>query len=95
MNPTLDDQEFSVAAANAPLAQPAARTPHRFAVGQAVSYAEDGKSRVWQGGYQITGLSPLGSAEPRYEIRNADQSYDRIVWEHELCEDLGARERGQ
>jgi hypothetical protein len=34
-------------------------------------------------------LHPLGSDEPQYAIRNADQSSDRIVFEHELCEDLG------
>ena len=29
----------------------------------------------------------------RYVIRNADQSYDRTVQEHELREDPGARAR--
>jgi hypothetical protein len=67
---------------------------HLFAVGQAVSYAEDGQPEVWQGGYEIVRLDdPRG--EPRYAIRSADQSYDRIVHEHELREDLGARVRGR
>ncbi|MEE1614013.1 hypothetical protein [Microvirga sp. CF3016] len=67
---------------------------HRFAVGQAVSYAEDGQPETWRGGYEIVRLDdPQG--EPQYAIRNADQSYDRIVYEHELREDLGARIRGR
>ena len=66
---------------------------HAFAVGQPVSYAEDSRSDIWKGGYEIVRLDdPLH--EPRYAIRNADQSYDRIVHEHELREDLGARSRG-
>ena len=66
---------------------------HLFAVGQPVSYAEDGRCETWKGGYEIVRLDePLH--EPRYAIRNADQSYDRIVHEHELREDLGARTRG-
>ncbi|UVF22321.1 hypothetical protein HPT29_026945 (plasmid) [Microvirga terrae] len=67
---------------------------HRFAVGQSVSYAEDGRPEVWNGGYEIVRLDdPRG--EPQYAIRSADQSYDRIVHEHELREDLGARARGR
>jgi hypothetical protein len=66
---------------------------HLFAVGQPVSYAEDGRPDIWKGGYEIVRLDdPL--LEPRYVIRNADQSYDRTVQEHELREDLGARVRG-
>lgn len=68
---------------------------HRFDVGQPVSYAEDGKPEIWRGGYEIVRICDPGSLEPQYAIRNADQSYDRIVREHELCEDLGARVRGQ
>lgn len=67
---------------------------HRFAVGQAVSYAEDGQPEVWKGGYEIVRLDDPRD-EPQYAIRNADQSYDRIVHEHELREDLGARVRGR
>jgi hypothetical protein len=65
---------------------------HRFAVGQAVSYAEDGQPMTWSGGYEIVRLDDPRD-EPRYAIRSADQSYDRIVYEHELREDLGARGR--
>ena len=67
---------------------------HRFAVGQAVSYAEDGQPETWRGGYEIVRLDDPQD-EPQYAIRNADQSYDRIVDEHELREDLGARARGR
>jgi hypothetical protein len=67
---------------------------HRFAVGQAVSYAEDGQSETWKGGYEIVRLDDP-RREPQYAIRSADQSYDRIVHEHELREDLGARARGR
>jgi hypothetical protein len=71
-----------------------ALSQHHFAVGQAVSYAEDGQPEIWKGGYEIVRLDdPRG--EPQYAIRSADQSYDRIVHEHELCEDLGARIRGR
>jgi hypothetical protein len=68
---------------------------HRFDIGQQVSYAEDGKPHVWRGGYDIVRLHPPGKDEPQYAIRSADQSYDRIVFEHELREDLGARVRGR
>ncbi|GEO16634.1 hypothetical protein [Microvirga aerophila] len=71
-----------------------ARGRHRFAVGQAVSYAEDGQPETWKGGYEIVRLDDP-RREPRYAIRSADQSYDRIVHEHELREDLGARARGR
>jgi hypothetical protein len=67
---------------------------HLFAVGQSVSYAEDGQPEVWKGGYEIVRLDDPHH-RPRYAIRNADQSYDRIVHEHELREDLGARVRGR
>jgi len=67
---------------------------HRFAVGQAVSYAEDGQPEIWKGGYEIVRLDDP-CAEPQYVIRSADQSYNRIVYEHELREDLGARARGR
>ncbi len=88
-------------AAPPPLAEQSKESPstltqdgHHFAVGQAVSYAEDGQPEVWKGGYEIVRLDdPRG--EPRYAIRSADQSYDRIVHEHELREDLGARARGR
>jgi hypothetical protein len=65
---------------------------HLFAVGQAVSYAEDGQPEIWKGGYEIVRLDDPHHV-PRYAIRSADQSYDRIVHEHELREDLGARGR--
>jgi hypothetical protein len=67
---------------------------HLFAVGQSVSYAEDGQPEVWKGGYEIVKLDDPRHG-PRYAIRNPDQSYDRIVHEHELREDLGARGRGR
>jgi hypothetical protein len=67
--------------------------PHVFAVGQPVSYAEDGQPDTWEGGYEIIRLEELID-EPQYVIRSADQSYNRIVHEHELREDLGARVRG-
>ena len=66
---------------------------HRFAVGQSVSYAEEGQPETWKGGYEIVRLDDPRD-EPQYAIRSADQSYDRIVHEHELREDLGARARG-
>jgi hypothetical protein len=71
-----------------------APSQHRFAVGQPVSYAEDGQPETWRGGYEIVRLDDPQD-EPQYAIRNADQSYDRIVYEHELREDLGARARGR
>jgi hypothetical protein len=47
------------------------------------------------GGYEIVGRFDPGGREPQYAIRNADQSYDRIVQEDELRKDLGARTRGR
>ena len=67
---------------------------HLFAVGQAVSYAEDGQPETWKGGYEIVRLDDPRD-EPQYAIRSADQSYDRIVHEHQLREDSGARARGR
>ena len=66
---------------------------HRYAAGQQVSYAEHGPRGPWKGGYAIVALLPHGGDEPQYRISHADQSYDRVVWEHELTEDLGARKR--
>ena len=68
---------------------------HLFDVGQPVSYAEDGRPEIWAGGYEIIALGDPRASEPQYAIRSADQSYGRIVHEHELREDLGARVRGQ
>ena len=68
---------------------------HLLDVGQAISYAEDGKPEHWQGGYEIVNAVDRDTREPRYTIRNADDPHDRVVKEHELREDLGARSRGQ
>ena len=68
---------------------------HVFEVGQSVSYSEDRKPETWRGGYEIIELHNPGSREPQYAIRNGDESFDRIVREHELREDLGARARGR
>ena len=73
---------------------PPASGEHLVAVGQAVSYAEDGQPETWKGGYEIVRLDDPRD-EPQYAVRSADQSYDRIVHEHELREDLGARGRGR
>ena len=43
------------------------------------------------GGYEIIFLLPAENREPQYQIRSADQNYDRVVWEAQLQEDLGAR----
>src|SRR5215210_5796753 len=61
---------------------------HRYAAGQHVSYAEHGTRGPWKGGYAIVALLPHGADEPQYRISHADQSYDRVLWEHELTEDL-------
>ena len=61
---------------------------HRYAAGQHISYAEHGPAGPWKGGYAIVALLPHGADEPQYRISHADQSYDRIVREHELTEDL-------
>ena len=60
---------------------------HLFALGEQVSYAEDGIAWPWQGGFEVIALLPAGIDEPAYRIRNADQAYDRVVREHELSED--------
>jgi hypothetical protein len=52
---------------------------HEYAVGQHVSYAEDGIAWPWKGGYEILALEPIGTQGPQYRIRNVDQSYDRVV----------------
>ncbi len=67
---------------------------HRYSVGQPVSYAEaSSPNDVWRGGYEIVFLLPAGDREPQYQIRSADQTYDRVVGESQLQEDLGARGR--
>ena len=59
-----------------------------YGVGQHVSYAEDGIAWPWRGGHEIVALLPVGGDEPKYQIRSADRSYDRVVQEHELAEDF-------
>jgi hypothetical protein len=44
---------------------------HLFAVGQAVSYAEDGQPETWKGGYEIVRLDDLHHG-PRYAVRSPD-----------------------
>ena len=61
--------------------------PHLYALGQQVSYAEDGIAWPWKGGFEVIALLPASSEEPAYRIRNAEQAYDRLVCEHELSED--------
>lgn len=74
----------------------AAPTDHtHLEVGQAISYAEDGQPEIWKGGYQIIGETEPNAAEATYTIRSADETHDRVVKEHELREDLGARTRGR
>ena len=75
-------------------ASPAIRL-HHFDVGQPISYAADVSPDTWNGGYEIVGLAEPEIHEPQYAIRNADQAHNRIVREHELREDLGARVRGR
>ena len=67
---------------------------HRYAVGQHVSYAEANPPHdVWSGRYEIVFLLPAGDREPQYQIRSDDQTYDRVVGESQLQEDLSARGR--
>jgi hypothetical protein len=40
------------------------------------------------GVYKITKLLPAGNYEPEYEIHDAQLSYDRVVQEGQLCDDL-------
>jgi hypothetical protein len=68
---------------------------HQFNVGQPVAYADDGTPDTWQGGYEIIELPDPTDHEPQYVIRNANDTYNLIVQEHELREDLGARLRGR
>jgi hypothetical protein len=61
---------------------------HLYTVGQYVSYAENGIDGPWTGGYAIVALLPDGTDEPQYQISDPSHSYDRVVREHELAEDL-------
>jgi len=49
----------------APLHRSVEAVPFRFAVGQPVSYAEDGKPEIWKRGYDIDQLSDFGSRAPQ------------------------------
>ncbi len=63
---------------------------HRYAVGQHVSYAEDyAPNDIGRGGFDIVFRLRAGNREPQYQIRSADQTYDRIVGEPQLQEDPG------
>lgn len=53
----------------------------------------DGEPNIAKGGFEIVGLCDPGTHEPEYMIRNAEEPSDRLVQEHELQEDLGARTR--
>ena len=59
---------------------------HLYALGQQISYAEDGIAWPWKGGFEVIALLPASGEEPAYRIRNAEQAYDRLVCEHELSE---------
>ena len=61
---------------------------HFYALGQQVSYAEDGIAWPWKCGFEVIALLPASTDEPAYRIRNAEQAYDRIVCEHELSEHI-------
>jgi hypothetical protein len=61
---------------------------HLYALGQQVSYAEDGIAWPWKGGFEVIALLPASSEEPAYRIRNAEQAYERVVCEHELSEHI-------
>jgi len=62
---------------------------HCYAVGQRVCYSENHSPKdFWMGGYEIVALVPAGNREPQYQIRSADQKYDRVVWEARLQEDI-------
>jgi hypothetical protein len=68
--------------------------PHRYAVGQHVSYAADySPNRIWLSGYEIVSLLPAGNREPQYQIRTDDQTYDQVVWESQLQAGHGSRKR--
>lgn len=65
---------------------------HRYTVGQHVSYAEDySLNRIWLSGYEVVSLLPAGNREPQYQIRTDDQTYDQVVWESQLQEEIGRR----
>jgi hypothetical protein len=66
-----------------------------FDVGRPVSYADDSEPSTWKGGYEIIELPVPADDERQYVIRNANESYNLVVQEHELREDLGARLRGR
>ena len=68
---------------------------YHFDVGQPVSYANDDEPDCWKGGYEILELLVPADHEPQYVIRNANDTYNLVVQEHELREDLGARLRGR
>jgi hypothetical protein len=68
--------------------------PHRYAVGQHVSYAADyAPNKIWLSGYEIVSLLPAGNREPQYQIRTDDQTYDQVVWESQLQAGHGSRKR--
>jgi hypothetical protein len=74
--------------------QPLPQRRHRFAAGQSIAYTEDGTRDDPRGGFEIVGLTDPGTHEPAYVIRTAEETSNRLVKEHELQEDLGARVRG-
>jgi len=68
--------------------------PHRYAVGQHVSYAADYlPNKIWLSGYEIIYLLPAGNREPQYQIRTDGQTYDQVVWESQLQAGNGSRKR--
>ena len=60
-----------------------------------MSYADDDEPDIWKGGYEIIELPIPADHEPQYVIRNGNDTYNLVVQEHELREDLGARLRGR
>ena len=66
---------------------------HLYAVGEHVSYAENGTAGPWTGGYAIVALLPGGTQGHNIRSAMPGRSYDRVVREHELAEDWRERMR--
>ncbi|HVX98269.1 MAG TPA: hypothetical protein VHA55_00595 [Pseudorhodoplanes sp.] len=59
---------------------------YRFRIGQQVELLHSTLRSAADGRYRITALLPLESDGPKYRLKGNNESYERVVAEHDLLE---------
>ncbi len=64
--------------------------PHKFKIGQTVHFQHSlGRFHAPPGRYVVTKRLPDQDGEPHYQIKNADETYERTARESELIPAVG------